>query len=821
MIKFFFALSTLFALARGFSIGQKYTPASVKTPLTQITYNEGNFSGTNGFTVTKNGSGFLSDSTYTNGFNISDTSSYIEVNPGEHTAIASEHGFSIGLYLSSKAGEETNVYEQLFTIETSSGKLSYICVAGLYYMASSSATVEYSMPNGTNKLSLDEKEKYQIFTVDFDNGVIYDYVNGVLVNQFTPSNSKAEVIEKAIETFKELKNEGQGFFIRKPCSKRSGRNTTSIVASEISIFNSVITAEEAEAMFTEKGAKTRTDLPITVASCDDYTLTSVGYGIVDYASDKPNSFNIEDQTSYLSFKAASDKKLTQNGKGFSLSFYQKSTTDTFYSGNTSLRPNVTDDFEQLLTVEDDTGASAYICMGGIYYSEDGVDSTYAMPRPSGTGQVLLTTSWKYVTINVDAVNFSVIVYIDGVATQFYDQTHPTRAAMIKTVVTMFENAVSSLGGEIFLRKPFPPKVQRNSATNIFDEMVFNECMTVNEIKMLHDSKLGKIRVIFEPNIDVPFEDIVSTTSITIPQYDGGEVEGYVFDGYYFDKEHTLKVPDNYVTTESVIIYPYFVPIKYTITYHLDGGTNNENNPSEYTSEQKVTFLDASKVGCAFQGWYRTDKFENKVEMLVEGSYGNIDLYAKFVPNAFKITYILNGGLLIEEAVESFTANDGIISLPKAWKPGLAFVGWYTDELLTQKVESIDASCAHDVTLYANFTNIYTITYILNGGQLGDGAVNTFTIYDGIIALPTATKNGYQFDGWYVDEGLTEKIENIDSSIGRNIILYAKFIENSVEPEEKKTKSNNVGLIVGLSVGGAAFLGGSVVLIIFLVRRKRI
>lgn len=823
MNKLFIALSMLFAVVHGFSHVQKNIPNPLPSSVGEVTFADGNFTGTNGFTITKSGTGFVADATYENGFNISDTTSYLEIAPSATTAIAGEHGFSIALNLSSKAGITTDNYEQLFTMEAPSGKLAFICIAGVYYMPSASGTLSYSLPVGGNKLTIDEVKKYQVFTIDFDNGTIYNYVNGALINQFSPDNNKPEVIANVINTFKELQTEGQSFFLRKPCSKRTNKNTTSIIAGDIKIFDSVLTPKQIE----ELSSKQRNDLPITVASCDDCSVSSIGYGVVPYTSDKPNSFNINDTTSFVSFKAAEDKKLTQNEKGFSLSFYHKTTTDTFYQDDSNARPNVTDDFEQLLTVEDGTGASAHICTGGMYYSEDGTDSTYATPRPNdvATTHVLLTTEWKYVTINVDSVNFSVIIYVNGEKIQVYDQSHNTRAAMIKTVVTMFGNAVSSNGGEIFLRKPFPLKVKRNSATNIFDEMVFDECLDINAIKALHDSKLGRIRVIFAPNIDVSFDDIVGNDSITIPPY-SFDVDGYTFMGLYFDEAHTQKVPDNYVTTESLIVYPYFAPIKYTITYHLDGGTNNPDNPTEFSKDQKIVLLDASKEGYVFMGWYRTDKFENKVTIIVEGSYGDIDLYARFERNVYKITYVLNGGLLAGDAIETFTADDDNIVLPNAWKPGKAFIGWYRDEEMTQKVTSIDTKCGHDVTVYALFADIYNITYILNGGTLCEGAVTTFTIYDGVLNLPNATKEGFVFDGWYKDAELTQKVEQLDTSIAEDITLYAKFSEKTPEsqdpdePEEPK-EENNLGLILGLSIGGGVALAGAAVFIILMIRRKRV
>ena len=77
--------------------------------------------------------------------------------------------------------------------------------------------------------------------------------------------------------------------------------------------------------------------------------------------------------------------------------------------------------------------------------------------------------------------------------------------------------------------------------------------------------------------------------------------------------------------------------EYTITYHLDGGTNAIKNPDVYTSEDAITLQDATKEGYTFEGWY-LDAGKTYQITEISGKTGNIELYAKFFPNSYTATF---------------------------------------------------------------------------------------------------------------------------------------------------------------------------------------
>lgn len=70
-------------------------------------------------------------------------------------------------------------------------------------------------------------------------------------------------------------------------------------------------------------------------------------------------------------------------------------------------------------------------------------------------------------------------------------------------------------------------------------------------------------------------------------------------------------------------------IDYNITYHLDGGTNAEENPATYNVEElPVVLYDAAKPEYTFNGWYTSSDYTTQIKEISILEY-DIDLYAKF------------------------------------------------------------------------------------------------------------------------------------------------------------------------------------------------
>ena len=123
-------------------------------------------------------------------------------------------------------------------------------------------------------------------------------------------------------------------------------------------------------------------------------------------------------------------------------------------------------------------------------------------------------------------------------------------------------------------------------------------------------------------------------------------------------------------------------------------------------------------------------------------------------------------------------------LPSATKTGYTFVGWFTEkeEGKGEKVTENDTvTKGFDYTLYAHWTaNNYTVTLNVSGGDALP--VNEFTVTYGkpYNCLPSASRAGHTFIGWFTEESGGIEVTNKTSAsiVADNHTLYAQWTENN-------------------------------------------
>lgn len=215
---------------------------------------------------------------------------------------------------------------------------------------------------------------------------------------------------------------------------------------------------------------------------------------------------------------------------------------------------------------------------------------------------------------------------------------------------------------------------------------------------------------------------------------------------------------------------------YTITYDLNGGTNNLSNPSEYTYSVGVSsFANPTKTGYTFLGW--EDSSGNPITNISTTATGNKTLTATWEVSTYTITYDLDGGTNDLSNPSNYTYGIGVSSFANPTKTGYTFLEWVDES--DNPITDISMTATGNKTLMAKWeANIYTIMYDLDGGTNALNNPSNYTYGVGVSSFANPTKTGYIFQGW-VDES-DNPITDISTTATGNKTLIAKWEEKRYE-----------------------------------------
>ena len=127
---------------------------------------------------------------------------------------------------------------------------------------------------------------------------------------------------------------------------------------------------------------------------------------------------------------------------------------------------------------------------------------------------------------------------------------------------------------------------------------------------------------------------------------------------------------------------------------------------------------------------------------------------------YSILWDADGGEMPAEYSTTYVEGEGLCTLPRPTKEGYDFLGWYEN---TTKVDEISASEKGIKELKAQWHKIEIISAILwdaDGGEMPAEHPTTYVEEVGLSNLPTPTKEGYRFLGWYEN---TTKVDEISAS----------------------------------------------------------
>ena len=229
-------------------------------------------------------------------------------------------------------------------------------------------------------------------------------------------------------------------------------------------------------------------------------------------------------------------------------------------------------------------------------------------------------------------------------------------------------------------------------------------------------------------------------------------ENYEFIGWYTvdgNGDLTNKFNISQEITGNTLVYAKFEPKTYSVDYILPYGAYNDNI-IEYTYGEGLELNDPQLDEHEFSGWYTDKDYTKRIENISNTQSGNLVLYAKFAEKTYKVEYILDGGKNSSDNPTTYKFGE-YYKLSPASRQGYTFGGWYEDQSFTSKRTSIDTDNRQDFVLYAQWIpDVYTVTFELYGGTLQDGEEQSFSSDTGLSELPTPTRPGYTFAGWYLE-----------------------------------------------------------------------
>jgi uncharacterized repeat protein (TIGR02543 family) len=265
-----------------------------------------------------------------------------------------------------------------------------------------------------------------------------------------------------------------------------------------------------------------------------------------------------------------------------------------------------------------------------------------------------------------------------------------------------------------------------------------------------------------------------------------DVEGYVFEGWFYDANFTN--PASQViqgTTGDKTFYAKWSKKTYRVMYLAD------NNSYGSISDQFVehgTTINLESAGIFRRAGYEQNGWSTTMGGAKEYDFGEsftvvapVTLYPTWSLVTYTITYECDGCVNNPQNPTTYTINDKKdIRYPQS-REGYDFGGWYKETNYTTKVTQIAKGSYGNITLYGKWIKVYTLSYVLNGGEKANSRVS-YTSETATFALGEATgREGYTFAGWYDNpdfEGAA--VTEIPLGSSGDKTFYAKWVPD--EPE---------------------------------------
>ena len=268
--------------------------------------------------------------------------------------------------------------------------------------------------------------------------------------------------------------------------------------------------------------------------------------------------------------------------------------------------------------------------------------------------------------------------------------------------------------------------------------------------------------------------------------------GYKFDGWY---NGTTKVtsanPYTFAPTANITLTAKWAinTVSDTVKISPSGGGTVSPNPITGQENTVISVTATPATGYNFKHWRYNNSSasggysESTTNPLRVTITGKRDITAVFELKSYTVTWNANGGT-VSPASTTKTHGSTLGTLPTPTRAATAeysytFAGWFTAASGGTQI-STTTTVTSDVTYYAHWTatkRSYTATFNGNGGGTPSPSSITKEYNTALGTLPTCSRTGYTFLGWYTASSGGTKISTT-TVVTKDITYYAQWSINS-------------------------------------------
>ncbi|NCA67928.1 MAG: hypothetical protein EOM87_07695, partial [Clostridia bacterium] len=219
----------------------------------------------------------------------------------------------------------------------------------------------------------------------------------------------------------------------------------------------------------------------------------------------------------------------------------------------------------------------------------------------------------------------------------------------------------------------------------------------------------------------PTSYTIETETITLNSLSGRN--GYTFIEWQdIEGEKVTSIPKG--SSGEITLKAVWEIIDYTITYNNTFDLDNTNASGYNVETSTITLSNLSgRTGYTFNGWYTAPTDGTKKTDIEKGSYGNLQLYARWTTNRYTVS--LDRESSVNSFTISFDGNGYDLNIPTQTltdesslyypdvptRSGYIFSGWYENSEGTGNSFDFTAEIKTDIVLYAKWVSSSSPIYV--------------------------------------------------------------------------------------------------------------